>query len=120
MRRITLALTAVALLATAGLGLAATAATAKTGCGVISSKSWGNLWLTKNHRERLVVIRGVSCKTAKRIARDYNHNPSVDQPGGWSCFSSHGSGGHRPSYIYACGKGVTGQTYRHYFRVTWA
>jgi hypothetical protein len=91
----------------------ATAASTKQGCGLISSRSWGGLWLTRNHVERVRVVRGTRRRTAKLIARAFNHSPGVNQPRGWSCFNDH-----RPqAFLFDCGKGLRGQRYGQFFEV---
>ncbi len=102
-----------AAIATGALGPQLAAAAGRKDCGLIGSRSWGGLWLTRNHVERVRLIRGTSCRTAKRIARAFNRSPGVVQPDGWSCFN-----GHRPQpFLFDCGKGLSGQQFRHYFKV---
>jgi hypothetical protein len=99
--------------AAAGTGTPAGAASMRKDCGLISSRSWGGGWLTRNHVERVRVVRGAGCETAKVIARAFNHSPQVNQPRGWSCFN-----GHRPQpFLFDCGKGLRGQLYNQYFEV---
>ncbi|MBV9195897.1 MAG: hypothetical protein JO168_17305 [Solirubrobacterales bacterium] len=87
-------------------------AAARKNCGLISSQSWGGLWLTRNHVERVVLGARTTCRTAERIARAYNHNPTPEQPDGCVCFTSH-----RPQpYLFECGRG-TGLAFHTIFMV---
>jgi hypothetical protein len=57
-----------------------------------------------HHRVRVVVIRGVDCPTARRIAWWFGHplkSGGERGPGGWECFN-----GHLPSRVmFSCARG---------------
>jgi hypothetical protein len=48
---------------------------------------------------KVVAIRGVKCKRARRVARHYDHTGESKSP--WRCFLAHG-GGRR---LFSCGYG---------------
>jgi hypothetical protein len=52
-------------------------------------------------RVRVIVIRNVKCKRAKRVARKYDYQ--FRPPRGWACALAHGPGRVR----FSCGKGGT-------------
>jgi hypothetical protein len=52
-------------------------------------------------RVRVIVIRNVRCKRAKRVARRYDYR--FTPPRGWACALAHGPGRVR----FSCGKGGT-------------
>ena len=88
-RRLTLAVVALAALApSAHAGEPAQAA--KRSCGTISSTSIYPY-------VRVIAIRGVSCRRARRVARAYDR--SGDSPGRWRCFLAHMD---RPR-LFSCG-----------------
>ena len=68
------------------------AAAARRSCGTISSSS-------VYPYARVVAIRGVSCRTARRVARRYDR--SGRQSRGWRCALAHGD---RPR-LFSCGSG---------------
>lgn len=68
------------------------AAAARRSCGTISSTS-------VYPYARVVAIRGVSCRTARRVARRYDR--SGGQSRGWRCGLAHGD---RPR-LFSCGSG---------------
>ncbi len=102
----------VALIAFVAVGVGAAgsaAARARKSCGTIGSP------FTSNHRERIVVIRAVRCRTARKVAREFNRMPEggLARPGGWVCFN-----GHQPQpELFVCAKGKRGnggvQNWRH-------
>ena len=78
-----LVMTAVALvlpLSVAAEGTATEAQAARMRCGTISSTS-------KYERARVIAIRGVTCRRARRVARAYDHRG--DEIGRWRCFLAH-------------------------------
>ena len=83
------------LLSVSVLGLLAVAlmpgtASARRSCGTIPSTS-------VYPRARVIAIRGVSCATARRVARSYDNRGSAPSP--WRCGLAHGD---RPR-LFSCG-----------------
>jgi hypothetical protein len=81
-----------------GLPAAADSAPARTAasdCGTYRSSSAYN-------RARVIAIRGVSCRTARRVARRYDRRGKTRGP--WRCGLAHG-GGRR---LFSCGYPATG------------
>lgn len=72
------------LLVTAGsLSIAdSPAGAARRDCGVISGSGSAGMALV-----RVVVLRGVSCRTARRVARAFNQDRTLPRP--WKCFLAH-------------------------------
>ena len=66
------------------------AGAARTRCGTISSTS-------KYDRARVIAIRGVSCRRARRVARAYDHRG--EELGRWRCFLAHDD----PPRLFSCG-----------------
>jgi hypothetical protein len=77
------------------LGLGVSSATAHKACGTYKSDSI-------YPRARVIVIRGVSCRQARRVAKHFDH--SGNPPGHWQCGYAHG-GGRR---LFSCGRGGSG------------
>jgi hypothetical protein len=67
-------------------------AIARKGCGKISSTS-------SYDKAKVVAIRGVGCKKARRVARRYDHDG--EQTGSWQCSLAHGD----PPRLFSCGRG---------------
>jgi hypothetical protein len=74
---------------------------------------------THDHRERVVKLRGVECRTANLVANAFNHRPADGrvQKRGFICFR-----GRRPEpWLFLCAKGERGvhgpQGWRHAFEV---
>jgi hypothetical protein len=65
---------------------------ARKGCGKISSTS-------AYDKAKVVAIRGVGCKKARRIARRYDHDSK--QTGTWQCFLAHDD----LPRLFSCGRG---------------
>jgi hypothetical protein len=77
------------------LSIAVSPATAHKACGTYKSDSI-------YPRARVVVIRGVTCRRARRVAKHFDHSGSP--PGRWHCGYAHG-GGRR---LFSCGRGGSG------------
>jgi hypothetical protein len=84
-----------ALIAALLLSMAVSPATAHKACGTYKSDSI-------YPRARVVVIRGVACSRARRVAKHFDHSGSP--PGRWQCGYAHG-GGRR---LFSCGRGGSG------------
>ena len=95
MRIAVLALALTLPLALAAEGLGSTAESARRSCGTISSTSVYD-------RARVVAIRGVTCRRARRVARAFDHR-GVER-GRWQCALAHGD---RPR-LFSCGWPASG------------
>jgi hypothetical protein len=84
-----------ALIAALLVSIAVSPATAHKACGTYKSDSI-------YPRARVVVIRGVACSRARRVAKHFDHSGSP--PGRWQCGYAHG-GGRR---LFSCGRGGSG------------
>src|SRR5215218_7009798 len=96
MPRTAIAALALSLLATAAPATAdAPAHATRKNCGTYKSSSTFS-------RARVIAIRGVGCREARRVARRYDHTGNSTAP--WQCFLAHG-GGRR---LFSCGYPATG------------
>jgi hypothetical protein len=77
------------------LAFAPGTASASKACGTYKSESI-------YPRARVLVIRGVRCHRARRVARHFDH--TGDELGHWQCGYAHG-GGRR---LFTCGRGGSG------------
>ena len=76
-------------------GFGTTAQSARRSCGTITSTSTYD-------RARVIAIRGVTCRRARRVARAYDHRG--EQVGRWRCALAHDD---RPR-LFSCGWPATG------------
>ncbi len=67
-------------------------APAKTDCGTYRTTS-------VYEKGRVLAIRGVSCRKARRVAKTYDHD--FEAPGRWKCALAHGGG----RALFSCGDG---------------
>jgi hypothetical protein len=83
---------ALAVLAITGAGAAPAQPKERTDCGKYDSTSI-------YPRAKVIAIRGVGCRDARRVAKRYDHKGQAIEP--WECFLAHG-GGRR---LFSCGYG---------------
>jgi hypothetical protein len=85
-----LSLALLAVLAVSGVAQAGGDASARRSCGKIQSTS-------AYPYARVVAIRGVSCRTARRVAKRYDSRGTA--PRGWRCALTHND----PPRLFSCG-----------------
>ncbi len=90
MKRAAAVLLCVSVVGLLAVALTPGTASARRSCGTIPSTS-------VYPRARVIAIRGVSCATARRVARSYDNRGSAPSP--WRCGLAHGD---RPR-LFSCG-----------------
>jgi hypothetical protein len=81
-----------ALLASQSTATAPAVSSAKTDCGTYSSTSTFD-------RAKVIAIRGVKCRKARKVAKRYDHRGTAPRP--WKCALAHGGG----RSLFSCGYG---------------
>jgi hypothetical protein len=86
------------MLAAVALAIAPTSQAAARSCGTLSAAGGDVL--------RVYALRGVDCKTAKRVARTFSATPTAPKP--WHCLTGTGQSYRGKPVSLACGYGSRG------------